>query len=237
MRRSKRQTEERISRLLAGEGDSTEEPLARFVDQLRSDSTAPGSTGSDLISRMAEETQKAAESAPGFTYKSPVRTLPPRWRRRIMLSTFLSSLAGKLLVGSVALAATGGGLAASGNLPDPLQAAAQDALAQINIEIPGPDVEADDTAEGVLGVVEEGDPQGGVDFGKAVGDEASDGESEEGTDTATDAVGDGEGAADDYSDIEGADDVDEAEVPEEADSDDYPDDATDNDPTGSAVTP
>ncbi len=135
-----------------------------------------------------------------------------------MISTFLSTLLGKLAVGTVALAATTGGLAATGNLPDPAQQWVADAISHIGVDIPAPsDVElpeqtdgvempeapelpeeASDTADAVTGTVFEGDPTDGQEFGEDVADSASDGA--DNADVADDHSGDAGSQADDGAD-------------------------------------
>lgn len=143
-----------------------------------------------------------------------------------MLSTFLSSLAGKLAIGSVALATTTGGLAATGNLPDPLQDWASHQLAEINIEIPDSadtdvDVTTADTADDVLGVVDGTPPEDrDQEFGENVADTASDGESTDGLTRAEDGAdnaGEYDDVADQYTDE--IPDGEPAELPDESGSD------------------
>jgi hypothetical protein len=58
-----------------------------------------------------------------------------------MISTFLSTLFGKLAIGAVGVALATGGMGATGNLPDPMQQGAADVLSTIGIEIPAPATE------------------------------------------------------------------------------------------------
>ncbi|MEE8456809.1 MAG: hypothetical protein V3S28_02055 [Acidimicrobiia bacterium] len=112
-----------------------------------------------------------------------------------MITTFLSTLIGKFAIATMAIAAAGGGLAATDNLPDPAQQWVSDVVSGIGIDIPAPgDVDLPDqtdgvevpdapelpedaaeTADKVVGTVFEGDPSGGSDFGTDVADIASDG--------------------------------------------------------------
>ncbi len=106
-----------------------------------------------------------------------------------MLQTFLSTLLGKLMLGTAAVAvAATTGAAATGNLPDPAQQAVSDALGKAGIEVPAPsetpapgvtetpDVrtapvlpdEASDKAKAVTGAVFDGDPKDGRSFGQSV---------------------------------------------------------------------
>ncbi|MHB1323310.1 MAG: hypothetical protein ACYCXZ_03075 [Coriobacteriia bacterium] len=108
-----------------------------------------------------------------------------------MLHTFLSTLIGKLVLGTAAVAvAASTSAAATGNLPDPAQQAVSDALGRAGIEVPAPsdeDVtetpdertapvlpdEASDTAKAVTGAVFDGDPKDGRSFGQSVAGAAS----------------------------------------------------------------
>ncbi len=74
----------------------------------------------------------------------PVRTVRRRprhsVRRKAVFTAMTSSLIIRLLLGSLALAATGGTVAAAtGNLPDPIQAVVSEAADNIGIDIPHPD--------------------------------------------------------------------------------------------------
>jgi hypothetical protein len=140
-----------------------------------------------------------------------------------MIGTFLSTLLAKLLVASVALAATASGLAATGTLPDPAQQWAADLLKNVGIEIPNPaeiagrrdanlPEDAVDPAEKatghcteehpdeavdceVLDRVFEGDPtQQGADYGRNVADTADSG----GDDNSGTGAGDEADVADDH---------------------------------------
>jgi hypothetical protein len=53
-----------------------------------------------------------------------------------MVSTFLSTLFGKLALGAVGVALAAGGLGATGNLPDQMQQRTADVMARIGITIP-----------------------------------------------------------------------------------------------------
>ncbi len=215
MKRSKRHFDNQLDRLLAGEEvPEIGEGLSELVTRLRSE-TQDRELDNALASSLAVEAENA-QGAPVRTRFRAGKPLPTKWRRRIMLSTFLSSLFGKLAIGAVALATTTGGLAATGNLPDPAQDWASEQLASIGVEIPDASDHADDTADGVLDVIENGDPTDGDEFGEDVAEEASNEKSSEGLDTATDS--------EDNADAEGADNADTADeyTDEGADSaDDY----------------
>lgn len=141
-----------------------------------------------------------------------------------MLTTFLSSLIGKLAIGTVALATTTGGLAATGNLPDPAQDWAADRLGAVGIEVPvGDEVETeveaeDDRSSDVLDVIEGTDPEDrDQEFGEDVADTASEGASTEGRTRAEDGA-DNAGENDDIAESF-TDGVDESDLPDEADTD------------------
>ena len=113
---------------------------------------------------------------------------PSRLRRvKVVLTSLLASLVGKIALVSVAVAATTGGLAATGSLPD----AAQDALARaaerVGFELPAGDGSASETgdnearvpdalpeategssAQSVLDVIRSWDDDKGCEFGHAV---------------------------------------------------------------------
>lgn len=119
-----------------------------------------------------------------------------------MISTFLSTLFGKIAAGTVAVAVAATGAAATGSLPDVAQQRVSEALSGIGIEIPAPDEtpdggdveltndvgdgsiettppvlpeEASEKAKAVIDTVFEGDPTTGRDFGEAVSGTASGG--------------------------------------------------------------
>lgn len=143
-----------------------------------------------------------------------------------MLTTFLSSLIGKLAIGTVALATTTGGLAATGSLPDPAQDWAAERLGAVGIEVPVGDeaeteVEAedeDDRSTDVLDVIEGTDPEDrDQEFGEDVADTASEGASTEGRTRAEDGA-DNAGENDDIAE-NFTNGVDESELPDGADTD------------------
>jgi len=203
-----------------GEMRRSRQELDAWVDQLHTDEGAIGDLARRLVvERHTEpkadfvgviaEAARSVESVPVHKSRHP---LARKWRRRAMISTFLSSLAGKLAIASVAVAASAGGLTATGNLPGPMQDFAHDALSNVGIEVPSgtelPD-EASDTANSVLGVIDDGDLARGEDFGKAVAEEATgDNADIEGlTDDAgseADDAEDNSSVADDYTDGAGS---------------------------------
>lgn len=179
MTRSKRHLDSQIDRLLTDDHDpDMGAVIVQLVDRLQEEPTSKGSNP-ELASTLAAEA-RATENVTVRARHRTHRQLPTRWRRRIMLSTFLSSLFGKLAIGAVALASTTGGLAATGNLPDPVQEWTAERLGAVGIAIPGPDEEVDATAVDVLKVIEEGNPEDGEEFGSEVANTASDEKSSDG---------------------------------------------------------
>lgn len=75
------------------------------------------------------------------------RPMPAPWRRRAAFSTVASSLVAKIAFAGVAFAATTGGLAASGNLPDPAQQVLSDVAARIGITLPAAGGHTEDLTE------------------------------------------------------------------------------------------
>jgi|FLYL01.1.fsa_nt_gi hypothetical protein len=191
-------------------------PIGRFLEELGRIPETP--VNAELIGRLTREARAASA---GVT--PPVAPLSPRWRRRAMLTTFLSSLFGKLAIAATAVAATTGGLAATGNLPDPAQQWASDALARVGIEIPAPD-----RADPVLDAVFEGEttPADGRDYGEDVAEVASEGESTSGLERAADRSGNRD-VADDYADVpdepgDETGDVPQVDLPDQAPAPDLP---------------
>ena len=229
MRRSKQHLDEWIDRLAAGDRESGDgDAVAAFIDRLGSDSAVGEPVNEALPGLLAAEARSVAENSPART-RSGSRTTPllarsrttqplaRKWRRRTMISTFLSTLLGKFAVATMAIAATGGGLAATDNLPEPVQQWVSDLGANIGIGIPAPgDVEMPDapvlpedlpedaskTAGNVIGKVFGGDPTE-EDFGDEVAGVASDGAADV-SDTGDagsqedDYTGDAGSQADDY---------------------------------------
>jgi len=121
------------------------------IGRLRSahDAEEPGSP--DLAAALADEAARASEGAASRArQRRTSQPLLPKWRRRAVISAFLSTLLGKLTVTGAAVALATSGLAATGNLPDPAQAAIAKAMSKVGIEIPAPaaDLVPDDVTEG-----------------------------------------------------------------------------------------
>lgn len=205
MGHSKRYYDELADRLAVDalpleEGDTA----AAFVVRLRSEISHDVAVEA-LAASLASEALGVATGAraPGES-SGTLQPLTIRWRRRVMISAFLSTLFGKIAVGTVAVAVAATGAAATGNLPDPAQQAVSDALSNVGIEVPAPDdavgstdmeipdtsegpeatsevtapvlpEEASDTSEAVTDTVFSGDPATGRELGEAVSDIATDG--------------------------------------------------------------
>ncbi len=204
MRRSKRHYDEWVRQLASGDVVAHgEHPVATFIGLLRDESGADAEVASAFAVTLAAQARDVAENTLTLSMKGRVsRPLVPRWRRRVMISTFLSTLFGKLAIGTVAVAVAATGLAATGNLPDVAQQRVDDLLSGIGIGIPdptdqvpdaAPDIgepegledreapglpdEAADPAESVLDAVFGSDPKDGALFGADVACTASDGAS------------------------------------------------------------
>lgn len=123
--------DDELRRLLGGGPIPAEdEQLAQVLRELRSalSSRPPEDVAED---HLAAITAAAADAAHGAPTVAPVGRLR-RWGRRV-------SAAGALKIATaatVAAAATGGGLAASGDLPQPVQERVSDVLSRVGITVP-----------------------------------------------------------------------------------------------------
>lgn len=158
--------------------------LTSQLDEVRIEELAAGLAAEARAS--APSNQHEAESG------RPVPHLIPRWRRRMLLASLLSTLAVKIALASVALATATVGLAATGSLPDPAQQVVSDVASRVGITLPapasdpagtggdgaGPELpdESSQTARSVIDVIF-GDSDRDADFGKRVAETASDGRS------------------------------------------------------------
>jgi hypothetical protein len=141
-----------IEELLSGSAHADGEGLDD-LNALLGELRAAGSLESvadTLVDRHVALAAEAARMSAGAlpTVGQPHRPVPRLRvrRRKLVLGTLLSSIVGKVVVGSVALAAATGGAAAAGVLPDPAQQAIADVASHIGIDLPSP---ADHT-DGVL---------------------------------------------------------------------------------------
>lgn len=201
MRRSRRTYDELADRLAFGHGSADDSPeIAAFV-RLLSQSADDTLTHGELITSLAAEARAIAQDPSGRLHGSTSGSLRrPLWRRRLVLNTFLSTLFGKLVLATTAVAvASAGGLAASGNLPSAAQRWASDTAATVGVTIPRPKTpdesaanagaartegstrpagpslpdSASDKANAVTGTVFDGDPKMGAEFGASVAATAS----------------------------------------------------------------
>ncbi|MGH2790920.1 MAG: hypothetical protein ACRDJ0_08065 [Actinomycetota bacterium] len=180
--------DEELDQVLAGsyEGeDPALDDLAVFArDTQAALSGVPGeATRRAHLAAMTEVAQKL-EGAP-VAAGTPVAE-PSRIRRwKLVLTQLLATLAAKVAVTGVALAAATGGLAAAGALPDPAQDALANAAAKVGFELPAGD-EGDETtetkelpeatdgspAQAVLDVIRNWEGDRGCEFGHAVAEAA-----------------------------------------------------------------
>jgi len=117
-------------------------PLGRMFSDLRESATGWPTTdkAADHIAAAVQESRLnvTAQASPAVMPEG--RRVP---RRRTVFTYLATSLVGKILVGSVAFAATGGTLAVTGSLPDPVQSAVASTVEVVGIHIPDPsDAEA-----------------------------------------------------------------------------------------------
>jgi hypothetical protein len=202
---SKRITESAILGFLegAGTGDARLDAVLEAMAAVRPAPDRPD----DLIVRLAAVTGDGASIPPTGVRVSHSKPLSPRWRRRAVFGTILSSIAGKIAIAGLALATTTGGLAAADALPAPAQQVVSDVAARLGISLPAPDNdsnaetalenaddlshgnddssapelpdEASDTARRVIEIIFGGDPESeGAEFGRRVADSASNGNSQ-----------------------------------------------------------
>ncbi len=193
MRRSKRHLDTWIDSLADAEVLPRDaEAVEVFVNELRTVPVPGPSLDSDLAGVLATEARSVAESVPSrVTAGRTIRPLSWKWRRRTMITTFLSTVFGKLAIAAAAFAVAGGGLAVSDNLPDPAQEWVSNVAEEIGIDIPAPsDIElpaqvidrqapelpdeASDVADAVVGTIFDGDPLEGSEYGQDIADAAKD---------------------------------------------------------------
>ncbi|MDQ3772713.1 MAG: hypothetical protein M3343_11590 [Actinomycetota bacterium] len=181
-------SDEDIERALAGEhaGDDTSlDDLAAFARDARA------ALGSGPGGAIRETHLTAMNEASADLHGDPVATraadtsLSPLRRWKLVHTHLLASLVAKVALAGVALAATTGGLAATGSLPEPAQAALANAAEKVGFELPagemrdegGPPEDLPDGAEGspaqaVLEVIRNWDGDKGCEFGHAVAEAA-----------------------------------------------------------------
>ncbi|GMQ86096.1 MAG: hypothetical protein BMS9Abin07_1668 [Acidimicrobiia bacterium] len=125
--------------------------VGQALIELRQAAVSPPSSG-QMSTHVSMAVQEALLNVPTPASSASTARRRPRTRRRRVFSALTTSLIAKILVGSMALAATGGTLAATGNLPDPVQTVVADTVDNIGINIPHPDdsvaqVDSDEAVE------------------------------------------------------------------------------------------
>ncbi|MBW3576656.1 MAG: hypothetical protein KY462_02735 [Actinobacteria bacterium] len=122
-----------IDRLLAGADPGQDDALAYLATLRRALVTSPPE---DVAERHLAAITAAAQQA---AHRPPAAPAPKRqalrgWTRRVAAAGGLKLAASATAV----LAATGGGLAATGNLPDPAQRAVAEVLDEVGLTVPKP---------------------------------------------------------------------------------------------------
>ncbi|MBA3290917.1 MAG: hypothetical protein H0U17_05420, partial [Actinobacteria bacterium] len=136
-------TDEDIERALAGEhaGDDTSlDDLAAFArDAKAAFRSVPG--GAIRATHLAAMNEASAnlQGDPVATRAAAASPSPPR-RWKLVLTHLLASLGAKVALVGVAVAATTGGLAAAGSLPQPAQDALANAAEKVGFELPAGDM-------------------------------------------------------------------------------------------------
>ena len=181
-------TDEDIERALAGEhaGDDTSlDDLAAFARD------AKAALGSGPGGAIRETHLTAMNEASADLHGDPVATraaatsLSPLRRWKLVLTHLLASMVAKVALAGVAVAATTGGLAATGSLPEPAQAALANAAEKVGFELPAGDMRDEDgppedlpggtegsPTQAVLDVIRNYDGAKGCEFGHAVAEAA-----------------------------------------------------------------
>ncbi len=136
MKRSRRDYDAWADRLAAAESTSRHDPVAELINALQSAGQDEVHHSVPSPETLAVETVRAAKSASDRRGGPSRAPLSLRWRQRAMLSTFLSTLFGKLALGAVGVALAAGGLGATGHLPEQMQQRTADVMARIGITIP-----------------------------------------------------------------------------------------------------
>ena len=211
-------------------GEATEPglaPVANWADALRQ---AAHVDVDDLMATAHVTAAIAAitEAAPVGPSESAAPT--PRARRRFVLSTFLSTLVGKILAGGVALATVTGGVAATGALPDAVQDPIAGVYAMVGFDFPSSDDDVDNADIEDSDDAEDADIEDSDDAEDADIEDSDDAEIEDADDADSDddAIDDSDDAdADDADDDSDDEDSDDAEI-EDADDADSDDDAIDD---------
>jgi translation initiation factor IF-2 len=180
-------SEAEIERALAGEY-AGEDPSLRTLASYAKDVRSTLSAAPDEATRATHLVSMAQATAGLHTQPAAqVRPAPARAfnRAKLVLTSLAATLIGKIALVGVALAATTGGLAATGSLPDPAQDAVARAGEKVGLELPRGDdrVPSDDdggvpedlpgkaqgsSAPSVLDVIRSWEVDKGCEFGHAV---------------------------------------------------------------------
>lgn len=112
--------------------------LEAFVSAVRNAADRPidGAVQARHVAAAAAAVRPAAGPVAAV---EPAPSLAVRWRRRLSLAGLTSGLAVKMMIGTAALAAVGGGAAAAtGTLPAPIQSVVAGAVGYVGIDLPDP---------------------------------------------------------------------------------------------------
>ena len=160
-----------IDRLISGmaPSDGSGDSLALLVHRMRRIAEIPLSEATEqrhltailqeahLLVEKGDPVARPVSKADGPDFQD---SLLPKRRRKFMIGSVLSSVTAKLAASGIAVAlATTGGLAAAGELPDPVQEKVAQVADQVGIELPdGDDVDLEGDLEGDVEIT---DPAGG----------------------------------------------------------------------------
>jgi uncharacterized membrane protein YgcG len=183
-KRSRKPGDEQTEQIPAGRFSGDDAALADLSD-IAQDVKAILTAGPDDATRAAHlvaigEAVSDLDAMPALA-STPAPSPSPLRRVKVVLASLFASVVGKIALVSVAVAATTGGLAATGSLPD----AAQDALARagekVGFELPPsdgnegtgvpdelPEATEGSSAQSVLDVIRSWDDDKGCEFGHAV---------------------------------------------------------------------
>ena len=181
-------TDEDIERALAGEhagDDSSLDDLAAFARDARA-ALESGPGGAIRETHLAAMNQASADlHGDPVATRAAAASLSPLRRWKLVLTHLLASMVAKVALAGVAVAATTGGLAATGSLPEPAQAALANAAEKVGFELPAGDMRDEDgppedlpggtegsPAQAVLDVIRNYDGAKGCEFGHAVAEAA-----------------------------------------------------------------
>ena len=178
-------SDEEIEQVLSGDYAGDDANLGDLAAFAR-DAKATLRFAPDDSTRVAHVTamaELAADLVPARV-RTPKPPAPGPFRKvKVVLTSLFATLIGKVALVGVALAATTGGLAATGSLPDPAQEALARAAEKVGFELPASDDTGEDeagvpdelpegtegsSAPSVLDVIRSWGDEKGCDFGHAV---------------------------------------------------------------------